>query len=344
MKRTIGFVVIAIIVITSISLTSSKLNTLVLISSIPDEATGPFFKNTPVFSIDPSGLIFALDNRLSELHRYDPHTGSMKTIAKKGQGPGELSAPAFIAVDGQRIYVKDDNGISIFDKDGLFRNRFRTFQLAIDLAAENGRIYLAQAGTAHLINVYDLEGNKISSFGSKYPIDYDLYKGWSPELTDRVINTGRILISPTAIYFISTLFGDAFIYSKDGHWVGRKKLVPRDLVKEIEEQFFRVGLKGRDKGGYGLLVDISYIDGYFFGLVLRRIYSHSPGDIIRIAERSLVIDEAYRFARDEMTKDWRFMNMGATKGPDGKPEFYLSYYDDKLAENKISLFRKEGER
>lgn len=310
-----------------------------MVSSIGSNTGNIYFKTTPIIAADSSRTIYALDNRLSELHIINLDTGTARTIARQGQGPGELMHPLFMALDERRIYVLDSTGISMFNKDGLFEGRFRVFHLPIDLAVDNEKIYVAQAGSPELITAYDLKGNKITSFGTKYTVDYDLYKEWSVELTDSVINSGRILFSQDAIFYVSTLFADVFIFDKDGRFINRKKILPVDLVGEIENRFFHAGLKEKEKGGYGFFTDFAYFEGSFYGLALRKIFKNSPGDIIKFGGKDLKIDETYKFPGEEALERWRILDFCVMKGEKGQPQFCLSYYDDQLAEFKVSIFR-----
>lgn len=311
-----------------------------VITSIPSSAATVFFKTTPNISVDINGNIYALDNRTSELHIINPFINLEKTIAKKGQGPGELNGPTHLAIDERRIYVLDSYGVSIFSTEGRFENRFRVFHITIDLAVKDEKIYLAQAGSPALINVYDIKGNKAFSFGSKYAVDYEIYKGWSPQLTDSVINTGRILFSSDAIYFVNTIFTDVFKYDYKGNLIYKKRIFPESIIREIENQFLHIGLK--KKGAYAYFKDAAFFEGSFYCLGQRKFFGNCPGDILKIRAQDLTIDEAFIFTVDDAWENWRPLNLCLRKGEKGQAQLCVSYYDDKLSDFRISIFQERG--
>ena len=80
--------------------------------------------------VDPSGFIYVMDWGDTNIKVFDPEGQLIRTLSRKGQGPGEMTrAGAFdIAGDG-RIFIFDGMGRKIFalDKDG---NQLLEFKVA----------------------------------------------------------------------------------------------------------------------------------------------------------------------------------------------------------------------
>jgi hypothetical protein len=205
----------------------------------------------------------------------------------------------------------------------------------------DGIIFLAQPGSENLISSYDQEGNRISTFGIKYNVDYDLYKEWSPSLTDRALNTGRILFSDEHICFVSTLFADVFKYNEDGHLISKEKLVPENLVSEIENMFFKIGLKYKEDGkaGYGFFYDVTYNQGYFYGLTMRSFIPEAPGDIIKINEKDMSIIEVYNFDSSEKKKNDIYQNICVFNKKNNQPIFIVTKMDGESDHIQINIYQ-----
>lgn len=96
----------------------------------------------------------------------------IKKIGSKGQGPGELLNPLFIAIDKKagKIYCVDDGNkrISCFSASGEFITSFKTLTVSINkMAAENGFIYVSayNEATSSFLARYNSKGQLINTFG-----------------------------------------------------------------------------------------------------------------------------------------------------------------------------------
>ncbi|MCJ7580990.1 MAG: 6-bladed beta-propeller [Candidatus Aminicenantes bacterium] len=338
MKKTI--IICLIVLMSFIGGEASQISkTLKLISSFPEPESEIFFATIPSISIDSSGLIYALDNREHSVTIFDLTGKFINKFGNSGQGPGDLTSPIFIESDDEQIYIADINALSIFNHSGEYLNKFRIYS-TIAMNVNNGIIFLAQVGSDNLISSYDQEGNRISSFGTKYEVDYDLYKAWSTSLTDRAINSGKILFSDENIYFVSTLFADVFKYNEDGLLLSKEKLVPENLVSEIEKIFFNIGLKYKEEGktAYGFFHDITYHQGNFYGMTMRSFVPESPGDILKINEKDKSIVEAYNFPSSENKNNDIFQNI-CIFIKNNQPIFIVSKKDGESDNIQISVYQ-----
>jgi len=183
-----------------------------------------FFKTVPFIALDNERNIYAADNRQHVIFKFDSDGKFISKIGRKGQGPGDLEYPAIIRVWNKAIFVADYQFISIFDLQGHFQNKFRKFHNLLSLAVADDKIFLAQIENDRVIDVYDYNGKKLSSFGNKYSVDYAIYKGWSINSIDCSLNDGILLNSGSRIYFITSLFGDIFEYDLKGNLITIKKM------------------------------------------------------------------------------------------------------------------------
>jgi hypothetical protein len=300
-----------------------------------------FFKVTPMISVDEGGIICAIDNRDSVGYIFEAAGNTAIRVGRLGQGPGELQFPSFICSDSLRVYIRDQIGLSIFDKKGKFINRIKLMNSTISIAAHQEKLYIAQTGFPELITVYDLQGNTISSFGQKYSVDYSLYKDWPTSLTERVIHSGKIFFSKDYIYFVSTNFGDVFKYDFSGRFLLKAKLFDGDLVKNTENQYFRVGLANKESPyRYGVYYDVAFDGDYFYGLMKRKYFQECPGDVIKVEEKSMAIAESYVFAESDVARSGKcsLSDLGLNRSSDNRTQFVISLYDDQAGDNRINIY------
>lgn len=100
--------------------------------------TDLLFASIASVSEDEAGDFYVLDRKEYKVHRFGPDGRPALTIGRKGQGPGDLAAPASVAVTsaGELAVLEDLGLVSFFGPDGAFRRR-------IDL---NGRLGLGYVG------------------------------------------------------------------------------------------------------------------------------------------------------------------------------------------------------
>ncbi len=74
---------------------------------------------------DAAGNIFVLDGRENRIQVFDASGRYVKTIGRKGQGPGEFQAPERLLISPQgEIFVWDSARISVFSADGRYLRAF----------------------------------------------------------------------------------------------------------------------------------------------------------------------------------------------------------------------------
>ncbi|MYE34576.1 MAG: 6-bladed beta-propeller [Gemmatimonadales bacterium] len=88
-----------------------------------DGAEWEMFGRVADVAFDADGTLFILDSDAGHVVVIDPAGAFVRTIANKGEGPGELRFPASLIVFGDgRIGVRDmgNRGIALFDREGEF--------------------------------------------------------------------------------------------------------------------------------------------------------------------------------------------------------------------------------
>jgi len=87
-----------------------------------------FWRVTQIL-VDNEMNIYVLDHRNCHVKKFNKDGKYIRTIGRKGQGPGEFQQPLYSYVNSKgTLYVRDFNKISVFNKDGKF---LRTISLPL---------------------------------------------------------------------------------------------------------------------------------------------------------------------------------------------------------------------
>jgi hypothetical protein len=151
-----------------------------------------------------------------------------KIGSRLGRGPDELEAPQEIAISGNEIMVNDGVGISFYSLEGKFMRRFSPFTLEISCAYADGKFYMVAANpnTKTLFEAYSPEGKFLFDFGQKFvDIKESLLKKYFLYAVYCSFE-GKLLTDGSALYFINSSFGRAFVFDLCGHERGSFDLLP----------------------------------------------------------------------------------------------------------------------
>jgi hypothetical protein len=86
-----------------------------------EEDDNYLFHRVRALAVDSEGNIYVVDMGNYRVQKFDPDGRYLRTIGRKGQGPGEFSGPSGIAIDSQRnLYVKEYKKIQKFNQEGEF--------------------------------------------------------------------------------------------------------------------------------------------------------------------------------------------------------------------------------
>lgn len=148
------------------------------------------------FDVGSQGRIFLLRTEKGEgdfLFLFDDQGRFIKSFGRKGQGPGELELPRFLALDDRDdVLVYDIGSFSRFDKDGNF--------LSAKALARPGQVLRGPAGDLLLKSTsMDSEGEKVLYSSTIIRLDF--------ESRERgVLDTYKALIKPDEINPIEPSF------------------------------------------------------------------------------------------------------------------------------------------
>jgi hypothetical protein len=168
--------------------------------------------------------LFVVDNALHCVIQFaikDRELKYVRTIGKRGQGPGDLEHPTEISVSENTIAVRDQSGVSFFDLDGNYKNRFRLFSRTLSFVFVNNQVYCVTPNPyeANLIEVYSMAGKRIFTFGSKDSLFSHNYR--QPSMRDSAVQEMilfdcKLRSDGRSIYYISRRFGTLIKFSLSG--------------------------------------------------------------------------------------------------------------------------------
>jgi hypothetical protein len=92
--------------------------------TITDEALGgkDYFGAVGDLAVDDKGFLYVCDSKSSNIKKFDAAGKFLKTIAKPGQGPGDLNYPLDIEFSQERLYIRElmNRRVSMLDPEGKF--------------------------------------------------------------------------------------------------------------------------------------------------------------------------------------------------------------------------------
>lgn len=133
-----------------------------------------FLKYCKGIALDiPNNRVYLLDLKFGMIFQVELSTGKLvKTIASKGQGPGQLHRPAGMVLKNDKLFVLDRgfNGVKVFDTSGKvvsefrFKNIYHGSHRNIDVNEKN-EIFLGvpEPKENAMVSVFNMKGEKLRS-------------------------------------------------------------------------------------------------------------------------------------------------------------------------------------
>jgi hypothetical protein len=293
--------------------------------------------------------VFVLENRSHRIFKYTVNNGIkfVKTIGQRGKGPSDLFLPMELSIWNNILAVKDEVGVSFFDKNGKFLGKFRLFSPRISFTYANDKIFMASANpeSDNLIRMYNRKGKSLMNFGKKFldlkPI---VNKRFNHFLAERYFFSGKLLSDGTFVYYLSSKFGKIIKYNTKGQVVMEGEL-PSALgdkgkrIVSINKEMAKSGAKmDRDNAYpvYKLFHDAFFCKGKIY-LLITNINDPKPDSdplkdrtsyIVVVDPDSLKPGEKYAL---KLGKDERIHSFAVTERRD-KPVFYISMYTEEGTE------------
>jgi hypothetical protein len=137
-----------------------------------DDENYAFYKHITC-ALDSQENIYVLDFDQCRIQQYDREGKYVKTIGRKGQGPGEMENPSRIFIDPQdNIYVKQARQFKVFRTDGGFVKSIALRSSISDFFITRQGIFFAlffqidEKTRANAVAEYDAEGNLVKTLAS----------------------------------------------------------------------------------------------------------------------------------------------------------------------------------
>ncbi len=219
----------------------------------------------------------------------------IRSIGRRGQGPGDLVNPSKISIWNREISVIDNKAISFFKLDGTFLRKFRRFGGHKEYVYLEGLIYRKNANyeEPYLIDVFTKEGKDFAKYGKKYiNVDPSKFEGANPFFVARILFRGNILTDGKHIYYLDARFGNILKYSLKGEMITNKSVVGlfgkrgKMIYKKNKQNYIENGINvTKTKGRYPS--DFIFLDSYIYNSKIYLIGDNyvpgrSPNDYIEI--------------------------------------------------------------
>ena len=106
----------------------NSLDTLAVLGHGPEWSESPLYRVSDAVLDNERNAVFLVNGGSSELVRYDIHDGRIRTIGRRGRGPGEFGRPLWMephGPDSLLVYDRDLTQFSVFSRQGVFGRTFR---------------------------------------------------------------------------------------------------------------------------------------------------------------------------------------------------------------------------
>lgn len=126
------------------------------------ESEEPVFLQVRDIAIDSEEHIYVLDNKAAQVKVFDKRGSFLRTIGKKGQGPGELNRPTNIQISAQDEIIIQDISLSrftLYSLNGDFLKSISTAKLRIGPSRfdSEGNIYGVAIGVDAENRLYEVK-------------------------------------------------------------------------------------------------------------------------------------------------------------------------------------------
>ncbi len=170
-----------------------------------------FFKSISDVAGD-GDILYLVDNSMGSILRFKITNETMvfdSFFGNIGQGPGELQLPITLSIWNHNVAVRDQVGISIFDRSGRFINRFRIFSHGISICFSHNLVYCTSFNPVKedILEAYSLQGKRLFTFFKKTIANDALIRATSNMTADFILNDGLLTADGNCLLFINKRFG-----------------------------------------------------------------------------------------------------------------------------------------
>jgi len=187
--------------------------------------------------VDDAGRIFVLDRREPYVRVFDQNGTYIRTIGKRGQGPGEFTMPLSISITRQNELVVDDfrSRLAFFSLEGEFKKNLQVATiglLRIDIDSEGNlygiNIVREEENPRYELKKFDSDLNYLHSLGDSPLPDQSGYNPFMGILISQLDNNDQVIFGYPENYEIK-------IFDKEGN-LKRKIIKDYDQVEITEEE------------------------------------------------------------------------------------------------------------
>jgi len=196
------------------------------------------FSRIRSIAVDDAGRIYVLDSKEGYVKVFDRNGIYVRTIGKKGQGPGEFTIPLSVSIIRQNELVVDDfrSRLVFFSLEGEFKKNLLVAKiglLGIDIDSEGNLVGLTivreEENPRYELQKFDSELNYLHSFGdSPLPSVTGLNPFGGTIILSVIDNNDQVVCAYPENYEIK-------IYDKEGN-LKRKIIKDYDPVEITEEE------------------------------------------------------------------------------------------------------------
>lgn len=172
------------------------------------------FSRITDIDVDEDGNIYALDQREDQIKVYDRNGQFLRTIGRRGQGPGELDAPYFLSITAQEHLVVEDvagRRMAFFTLEGEFIKNVSTaagffIDSKIDSAESFYGISSVQDDNPHYeLRKFSPKLEHVHTLASSPSVltSQKLYKAYSPMITYDLTRQDQVVFGLPVNYEIS---------------------------------------------------------------------------------------------------------------------------------------------
>jgi hypothetical protein len=241
----------------------------------------PLFSQIRDIAVDDEENIYVLDLKEAHIKKFSKYGMYIKTIGKKGGGPGEIGMPAFISISkGREIIVEDPmkRSLIFYSLDGVYSRSISCAKILIvqvECDSEGSIIgsTIDVKNQAYEVRKVDREMNLICSYGSTpLPVNSQIYNPFKPTLRWALLPDDTVICSNPEQYLIE-------VYDNNGKIIKRifREFQPVEITQEEIEEAKRTVPQGRE-----LKVD-KYHPPYFRiatdneGIIYAQTHERKPG-------------------------------------------------------------------
>lgn len=244
------------------------------------EEEGPTLGRIGDITVSPNGEIYVLDMGFYRVQVFSASGSPLRTISKKGEGPGEISNPSAIALGSHDLlYISDGSRIKIFTPSGEYVEEFLASEatgnirgMAVDT---DGSLYVSSCNLIEqkLVHKYGPDHKWIMSFCDSFAVGQDI-----DVRVERFAAGGSIgLTSDGNLLFAQKHPYEIRLFTPSGE-LKRQVFRETDFVRLPGVEITDDGITYTDRGGcYGI---VSLPSGAFLCTAMKQRTGEEGGDTL----------------------------------------------------------------